>query len=634
MTLRIGNWGPPAIAASLILLGIASWFSCRSVQSLIEAAHARDHTVAVLTKLLEIHGRLADAEASSRGYVITGQADYRLAARAAAARVEPSLEELRVLIADNVDLQLPLEVLIPQTRARLLLLDQAVPLTTTEANAGAIAATKQGQPSLDIINRLVVQMQDAEMSVLQGQDRGAGVRTRYAALATVAASLLAISLVGGAGLISLRREVILQRQTQEGLLEAHDPLEQRGADRTPIQSLVNVAPRREAGGHENAANALPSEVVPRRQATSAQWPADVGILVKGIAHDLNNLMTPILMSVQLLKRDRNAEQRQMLLETAQASVERAAEMIKKLLAYAGGGPQRRAPVPIQDIIAELEARLELPKTIEVHCELSSDLWLVSGDAMQLAQALTDLCLNARDAMPAGGILTISACNTTLTDSDTPEASSGLHVLVTVADTGSGMLPAVVDKIFDPFFTTKECGHGTGLGLSRVLGIVQGHKGFIRVSSKPGHGTRMAIYLPVLERPEGFRDESPELPTGRGQQILVVDDESSILQTASMMLEAHGYRTLTAGDGNLAIAIFKEKRGEIAAIVLDMMMPVVDGPATIAALRALDPRVRIIAASGLQATSGAAIAAGARTFLPKPFSGGQLLSAVQRVLQPG
>jgi two-component system cell cycle sensor histidine kinase/response regulator CckA len=131
----------------------------------------------------------------------------------------------------------------------------------------------------------------------------------------------------------------------------------------------------------------------------------------------------------------------------------------------------------------------------------------------------------------------------------------------------------------------------------------------------------------------LRDESPELPAGRGQQILLVDDESAILQTARMMLEAHGYRTLIAGDGNHAVAIFKEKRGEIAAIVLDMMMPVVDGPATMVALRALDPRVRIIAASGLQATAEEAVAAGARTFLPKPFSEGQLLSAVHHVLQP-
>jgi CheY-like chemotaxis protein len=167
----------------------------------------------------------------------------------------------------------------------------------------------------------------------------------------------------------------------------------------------------------------------------------------------------------------------------------------------------------------------------------------------------------------------------------------------------------------------------------VLGIVKGHGGVISVSSELGCGTCMAVYLPAVERPEPLRDESQELPRGRGQQILIVDDESAILQTARMMLEAHGYRTLTAGDGNQAVAIFKEKRGEVAAVVLDMMMPGIDGPATMAVLRALDARVRIIAASGLRANAAPAVAAGARVFLPKPYSEGQLLSAVRHVLQP-
>jgi nitrogen-specific signal transduction histidine kinase len=395
-----------------------------------------------------------------------------------------------------------------------------------------------------------------------------------------------------------------------------------GSEEGTTMTDAQVAERKQT------AHALPQrEVVLRREDARAERLASVAILVRSIAHDLNNLMTPILMSVQLLKKDRNAEERQILLETAQASAERAAEMIKQLLTFADGSLKQRIPVLIQDVIAKVEAQLELPGTIDLHTEVSSNLWLVSGDATQLAR----VCVNARDAMPVGGILAVSARNATLTDAE-PEADPGPHVLVTVADAGCGIPPAVVDKIFDPFFT-KEFGKGAGLGLSSVLGIVKGHGGGIKVSSELGSGAFMAVYLPAVERPEQLPDESPELPSGRGQQILIVDDESAILQTARMMLEAHGYRTLTAGDGNHAVAIFKEKRGEIAAIVLDMMMPVVDGPATMAALRALDPRVRIIAVSGLQATAEEAVAAGARTFLPKPFSEGQLLSAVHHVLQP-
>jgi two-component system, cell cycle sensor histidine kinase and response regulator CckA len=268
----------------------------------------------------------------------------------------------------------------------------------------------------------------------------------------------------------------------------------------------------------------------------------------------------------------------------------------------------------------------------------ADLWVISADATQIHQVLMNLCVNARDAMPRGGELTVRARNVTLDEAYARmhlEARPGRFVEVTVADTGHGMTPEVVSRIFEPFFTTKEIGKGTGLGLSTALTIIRSHGGFINVYSEPRRGTQFAVYLPALEGGGAVASEraTPELPAGRGELILVVDDEESIRQITKGTLETFGYRVVTASDGTEAVALYAQHRDGVALVLTDMMMPFMDGPATIRALQKMNPQVRVIAASGLAAGDKAAeaAAAGAHDFLPKPYTAEKLLKTLAEIL---
>jgi PAS domain S-box-containing protein len=374
------------------------------------------------------------------------------------------------------------------------------------------------------------------------------------------------------------------------------------------------------------------------RAARAQRLESVGTLAGGIAHDLNNVLTPILMAAKLLGKDRPEEQRRELLATVQASAERGAEMVRQLLSFAGGVEGPHEPLHLKPVIREVQGLLThtLPKAIRLRVEMPPELGLVAGDHTQLAQVLMNLCVNARDAMPHGGTLTVSAANTTVTQEQAKlnaEARPGPHVLLSVTDTGTGIPPEILDKIFDPFFTTKEPGKGTGLGLFRVQGIVRNHGGFLDVYSEPGKGSRFAVYLPALEAGEAAPrpQERHDLPEGHGEQVLIIDDEEAILLTARAALEGHGYRVLTAARGADGVAAYK-RSGEVRAVVLDMMMPGLDGPATMRALLETDPRARIIAASGhhVPARRAEAVAAGAMNFLPKPYTEEQLVRAVAEV----
>jgi CheY-like chemotaxis protein len=264
--------------------------------------------------------------------------------------------------------------------------------------------------------------------------------------------------------------------------------------------------------------------------------------------------------------------------------------------------------------------------------------VIVGDPTQLHQVLVNLCLNARDAMPNGGTLSLHAENVEL-DAQyaglNPEASPGPHIFLQVEDNGVGMAPEILEKIFDPFFTTKEVGKGTGLGLSTSAAIVKSHGGFIHAYSEPGKGSKFKIYLPAKIGPpsETTAVQMAELPRGNGELILVIDDEASARQITSQTLEAFGYRVVVASDGADALAIYANQRNEIAVVLTDMMMPVMDGAATIRVLRRMNPELPIIAASGLSANGYVARATslGVKHFLPKPFTAEALLKVLREIL---
>ena len=261
-----------------------------------------------------------------------------------------------------------------------------------------------------------------------------------------------------------------------------------------------------------------------------------------------------------------------------------------------------------------------------------------GDATQIHQVLLNLCVNARDAMPTGGKITVSAENLNLDEhyaGINPDANPGAYIAVQVEDNGSGIDPVNIGRIFDPFFTTKEIDKGTGLGLSTTAAIVKSHGGFLRVHSELGRGTRFKIYLPAqIERAQGTAGKEPvKLPHGHGELILVVDDEEAVRLVTQRTLEVFNYRAIVATDGADAIALYADRRDEIAVVLTDVMMPVMDGLALIQVLHKMNPRLPIIAASGMPESEHIAKVAmlGVKHFLPKPYTAETLLKTLEELL---
>ncbi|MEH2368562.1 hybrid sensor histidine kinase/response regulator [Nostoc sp.] len=372
----------------------------------------------------------------------------------------------------------------------------------------------------------------------------------------------------------------------------------------------------------------------------AQRLESIGTLASGIAHDLNNILTPILAGAQLLPlKFPNADERtRHLLEILEINARRGADLVKQVLSFARGVEGKHITLQLRHIIVEIAKILKetFPKSIEISTNVPQDLWMVSGDSTQLHQVLMNLCVNARDAMSNGGTLSISAENM-LIDANYArmnlEAKEGPYIVITVSDTGVGIPKEVLDRIFEPFFTTKDVGQGTGLGLSTVLGIVKSHGGFVNVYSEPESVTSFKVYLPAVG---GMETRSPEnLPsqTGHGELILVVDDEAAIQEITTTSLEAHNYKILVASDGIEAIALYAQNRDKISAVLMDIMLPSLDGLTAMRTLQKINPQVRIIASSGLMSDNklSAVAAIGVNTFLSKPYTVNELLLSLQKVL---
>lgn len=366
----------------------------------------------------------------------------------------------------------------------------------------------------------------------------------------------------------------------------------------------------------------------------AQRLESIGTLASGIAHDLNNVLAPILMTAQLLESQLNDERSKRLLPILISNAKRGANLVKQVLSFTRGMEGDRTLLQLKHIVREIQQviRETFPKSIDVSTSIPPSLWTIYGDATQLHQVLMNLCVNARDAMPNGGTLTICAENFLVDENYARmhlDAKVGAYVAITVADTGVGIAPEIIDRIFEPFYTTKEFGKGTGLGLSTVLGIVKSHGGFVSVYSEIGKGSQFKVFLPAQQIPESLEEPEKELPTGNGELILVVDDEDSIRDITKTSLETHNYKAITASDGIEAIALYAEHRDEISVVLTDMLMPSMDGLTTIRTLKKINPNVKIIAVSGLASTEkvNAAADIGVKAFLSKPYTAKQLLQTI-------
>lgn len=370
----------------------------------------------------------------------------------------------------------------------------------------------------------------------------------------------------------------------------------------------------------------------------AQRMESIGTLASGIAHDLNNILAPILMSVQLLQIKFPEPQNQRLLKTIEINVKRGAALVKQVLSFARGLEGKRTTVQVRHLILEIEHIVQetFPKSIKFCTDISSDLWTVAGDPTQLHQILMNLVINALDAMPDGGVLTIGAENKSIDEAYAKvhiDARVGAYIAIAISDTGTGIEAQVIERIFEPFFTTKSIGKGTGLGLSTVMGIVKSHGGFVHVYSEVGQGTQFKVYLPALQVTEVLESLEADLPFGRGELILVVDDESAIREITKTSLETYNYKALTASDGMEAVDLYQKYQSEISVVLTDMMMPLMDGPTTIHTLQKINPQVKIIAVSGLSLSDKLAAATniGVQNFLIKPYSAKELLKTINGVL---
>jgi two-component system cell cycle sensor histidine kinase/response regulator CckA len=378
----------------------------------------------------------------------------------------------------------------------------------------------------------------------------------------------------------------------------------------------------------------------QRRSLRAQRVESIGVLAGGIAHDLNNVLTPVLMAVKLLRHERPQADRLRLLDTAQASIERGVGMLRQLLTFAGGGKGDRVVLDVKMVVREVVDMLShlIPKSIKLEESVADDLWNVKGDSTQLVQVLVNLCVNARDAMPNGGLLQIDARNVSWTGEmihKHPDAKPGPKVCVSVADSGVGIPKESLERIFDPFYSTKKFGEGTGLGLSTAAGIVRAHGGFIDVYSEVGRGTKMIVYLPAdaVAVDAAMQSASQRAPQGKGELVLVVDDEPMILATMRIMLEENGYRILTANDGEEGLQEFRMADGRVKAVVLDMMMPKMDGAAALKAIRELDRDVPVVLASGLANPERIQLvkSLGASRFLQKPYSDVEVLQTLSEII---
>lgn len=375
----------------------------------------------------------------------------------------------------------------------------------------------------------------------------------------------------------------------------------------------------------------------------AQRLESIGTLAGGVAHDLNNVLTPISMSIELLRGSISDERGRDLLDTIAQSSKRGAEMVGQILSFARGLESQQKSISGTELFDSVHGiiRDTFPKSISIKFHLSPELWPIIGDSTQLHQVLLNLCLNARDAMPEGGSLCLSTMNERVESLDIANSlriKTGAFVRIDVEDTGHGIPSEIQGKIYEPFFTTKEAGKGSGLGLSTSLNIIKNHGGSIHSYSEPGRGTGFRIYLPAIA---GFNNDhlqvqhANKLPSssGNGETVLIVDDEAEIVAVIAMNLEKHGYIPICATSGLEGAKIYREKSDEIDVVITDMMMPKLDGASLIQQITNTNPDTAIIAASGIRAQEEIARSAGCPegNFLMKPFSTEDILNILQRAL---
>jgi PAS domain S-box-containing protein len=358
-------------------------------------------------------------------------------------------------------------------------------------------------------------------------------------------------------------------------------------------------------------------------------------MASGLAADLNNALTPILMAVQMLSENLQDEHSKQLLAMLEKNTKRSANMLKQVLNFAQGTKGQKTILDVNQLLLEVKKYVQqkFPPDILVRTKVPvPDLWTISGDPNQLHEALVHLCNNARDAMPDGGILRITAENTWMEESSARiplAADIGSYIVITVSDTGIGIPPENLNQIFDPFFTTKAFGEGAGLGLSAVIGIIKGHGGAVDVFSEVGTGSQFKVYLRAT--PESTSFERTQL-IGDGRLILVADGDNNSRQTIKTLLESCGYRIVSASNGIEALSLYAQHQSEVSLVLLNMIIPELDGPNVVRTMRIMNMQVKIIALNEVESNEqlDENVRASVKAVLNKPYTQEEIIKTIQTV----
>ncbi len=382
----------------------------------------------------------------------------------------------------------------------------------------------------------------------------------------------------------------------------------------------------------------------QEQFLRAQRLEGIGMLAAGIAHDLNNVLTPILMAGPMLRVRATDPVDQRLLQTLEHSAERGAALVRQILAFAHGTTGEPRLMQVKHLARDIVEMIEetFPKSIKLDQHFPADTWPVRANPTQIHQVLLNLSVNARDAMPRGGILRLRTGNRRLEADQAlaiPGARAGAYVTIEVEDTGTGIPDDALAHIWEPFFTTKQAGKGTGLGLSTVRGIVESHQGFIELQTAAGKGTTFRINLPAAESDTATNNlvAAPFLPRGSGELLLLVDDEAANRDVTHATLARYGYRVLAASSGTEAVSLFIPRSDEIRLLITDLHMPNLDGASLSRILQRIKPGLKVLAISGLSSAPFDAATEKpeqfAADYLAKPFKADALLLKVHKLLQP-
>ena len=421
--------------------------------------------------------------------------------------------------------------------------------------------------------------------------------------------------------------------------------QQRTKEGRSVDVLSRLTLLRDAHSQPRSVLVINTDVTEKKQMEAqflrAQRLDSLGALAGGIAHDLNNVLAPIIIGLPLIRESAGDDTARNLASLMEKSAQRGADIVRQVLTFTRGSDGQRVSLQLRHLIRDMVeiASQTFPKNIVIEDESAKEVWPVLADPTQLHQVLMNLCVNARDAMPDGGRLRLGVQNVTFEGGEgiqVPSERTGPFVRLRVADTGAGIPPEMVDRIFEPFFTTKAPGKGTGLGLSTALGIVKSHDGFIHVDSQVGRGTTIDVYIPAKQqrsRSPFPNSSTPYWQRGGGELVLLVDDEAAVRAVARRALEEFGYQVIDCGSGAEAIQAIRTSSVPIRVVVTDMMMPEMDGPTLVPALRAMAPEIPIVGITGVAdaASLGKLKQLNLPFIIAKPFTIGDLLAAVDGAL---